>query len=233
MLFKRLCGFIPRLVWALSRPSPRNFSVLLILGLLTFAPTIAVAAAQVSIDGAITQTLKTDGNGNGQVDPGDTVEYRVTLLNTSSTALGAGADFSVKFLADTTIMENVIITDPTSGVLPFYFNATLVSNNVPTINSDFSTATLKINGTIKSSASTTSVQVTVRLEGTGTLAATNTEKQITTTIIYFPPLPQAQPAASPPPIIVSVESSLALMLALLGIVAVAARFQWRKERRCR
>lgn len=86
-------------------------------------PTLDVVGNVALIDVVKTVVIQTDVNGNGSVDPGDTLRYTITSTNIGSVAatevlLTDAIPADTTYVAVSTTLNGVAVSDPSAGVSP-------------------------------------------------------------------------------------------------------------------
>jgi uncharacterized repeat protein (TIGR01451 family) len=99
-----------------------------------------------------TVRLVTDSNGNGLVDPGDTLRYTITMTNSASTpatgvVLNDAIPANTTYVPNTTTLNGSIVADPSAGVSPLVNGMGVVSSGLTPPSPTSSGGTLAPNST--------------------------------------------------------------------------------------
>ena len=101
-------------------------------------PTLNVIGNQPLVDAHKTVSIETDNNGNGQVDPGDTLRYTITISNYGA-ANATAVTFTDAVPANTTYVANTVtlntlpVAQPDGGVSPLISGIDVSSSDITSV----------------------------------------------------------------------------------------------------
>jgi len=181
--------------------------------------TIPVTAAPV-ITATKTGALVVDGNANGQINPGDTIEYTIVITN-SGNMNATGINFTDTIDPNAALVVGSVTTTQGTVTLGNTAGNTSVAVNVGTVNGNGGTVTIKFRVTVDNPLAAGVTQITNQ----GTVTGTNIPPKVTDD--PDPPGP-GDPTGNPvvplpvvPVVTVPTLNGIGLAALILALLAVA------------